>query len=281
MRVVIVTGLSGAGKSTALRAFEDLEFYCVDNLPVPMLPGIVSLLEQKGIADVAMSVDARQHHFVGDYRQTIDELTVGGHQVEVLFLEASDETLLRRYSETRRRHPMAGSDLPEGIRRDREILAGLREGATAVHTGALNVHQLKGLIEERYRLRDGNLAITLLSFGFKNGVPTESDLVFDVRYLPNPYFVEGLSQLDGRQEPVAEFVLTTDEGKKTVDAIEQFLRFSLPRFESERKQYLTVAIGCTGGRHRSVALAERISELLSGERDIRVRHRDLEQVGGS
>ncbi len=280
MHIVFVTGLAGAGKSTALRALEDLGYYCVDNIPLPLVVPFVDLVsQQQGISDAAISVDARQHAYLSEFNEQLAQLKKAGHRVEVLFLEAGDDMLLRRYSETRRRHPMSGDDLREGIRQDREVLAELRHSAAVLNTAALNVHQLKGIIQERYGKQEGKLAVTLLSFGFKNGVPVESDLVFDVRFLANPYFDPELSGLDGRNAGVASYVLDTDEGKQMLDKIDDLLRFSLPQFEREGKMYLTVAIGCTGGRHRSVAIVEELSRRLQAEWDLQVRHRDLERRG--
>jgi len=275
MRIIIVTGLSGGGKSTALRSLEDIGFYCVDNLPLPLCSSLVDLVSARGVSDIALSVDARQQAFLGEYRACVADLKKAGYDVEVLFLEAPDEVLIRRYSETRRRHPLAGDDLLAGIRRDREVLSELREDATVVNTKSLNVHQLKGIVEERFGRREGRMALTLLSFGFKHGLPPESDVVFDVRFLPNPYFVEELSGRNGKDPEVAEYVLGTDEGRQTLEHVEGYLRFVLPRFEVEGKKYLTVGIGCTGGRHRSVALVEALKVALADKWSAHCRHRDL------
>jgi len=277
MRIVMVTGLSGAGKSTALRALEDIEFFTIDNLPLPQLADVVETMRAEGVANLAVSVDARQEMFLDRYRGEMLALRQAGHDVETLFLEASDAFLVRRFSETRRRHPLSGDDVTAGIARDRELLGELREQAddAVVDTGALNVHQLKGIIQERYGKREGRLAVTLLSFGFKHGLPLEADVVFDVRFLPNPYFDEKLSGLDGTNADVAQFVLGGGEGRELVDRVERFVRFSLPNFERERKLYVTVAIGCTGGRHRSVAVVEELGRRLHGDWQTVVRHRDL------
>lgn len=275
MRIIIVTGLSGAGKSTALRALEDIGFYCADNLPLPLVSPFVELLAAKGHEHAALSVDARQHEFLDRYRGEVAALRASGHQIDVLFLEAPDEHLLRRYSETRRRHPLAGDELSDGIRRDREVLATLRGDAAVLNTGQLTVHQLKGIIHERYGRREGSLAVTLQSFGFKHGLPAESDLVFDVRFLPNPYFEEPLSALDGRDHRVGDFVFGSQEGGELLQQLERFLRYALPRFAKEGKLYLTVAVGCTGGRHRSVAVVEELHKRLGDQWDVLVRHRDL------
>jgi RNase adapter protein RapZ len=274
VRIIVVTGLSGAGKSTALRALEDIGFYCADNLPLPLVAEFVELLTTHGHEHVALSVDARQHEFLNRYLEQVARLRGAGHGVEVLFLEAPDEVLLRRYSETRRRHPLAGDELSDGIRRDRDVLGSLRADAAVLSTEQLTVHQLKGIIQERYGRKDGTLAVTLQSFGFKHGLPAESDLVFDVRFLPNPYFEEALSALDGRDERVAGYVLDSAEGLELIAQLERFLGYALPRFAKEGKLYLTVAVGCTGGRHRSVAVVEALRERLSGW-DVLVRHRDL------
>ncbi len=279
MLIVMVTGLSGAGKSTALRALEDGQFFCVDNLPLPLIPELVTLMARRGIEHVAVSVDARQHMFLDSYRDIVVRLRAEGHRVEVLFLEAPDDVLLRRYSETRRRHPLSGDELSDGIHRDRETLSQMREDAAVINTGKLNVHELKALVTERFARTEGTMAVTLQSFGYKHGLPPDSDVVFDVRFLPNPYFVSELSDGDGRDARVAEFVLGSAQGGELVDHLERFLRFSLPNFAREGKLYLTVAVGCTGGRHRSVAVVEELSRRLGPEWDLVVRHRDLNRQG--
>jgi len=279
MLIVMVTGLSGAGKSTALRALEDGTFFCVDNLPLPLIPELMALMSSRGIENVAVSVDARQHMFLDSYRDIVTRLRAEGHRVEHLFLEAPDDVLLRRYSETRRRHPLSGDELSDGIQRDRESLAQMREDAAVINTGGLNVHELKALVSERFARTEGTMAVTLQSFGYKHGLPPDSDLVFDVRFLPNPYFVAELSAGDGRDPRVAEFVLGSPQGGELVDHLERFLRFSLPNFAREGKLYLTVAVGCTGGRHRSVAVVEELSKRLGPEWDLVVRHRDLNRQG--
>lgn len=277
MRIVVVTGMSGAGKSTALRALEDVGFYCADNLPLPLIGDAVKLLEREGVTDFAICVDNRQEQFLGQYDRRVAELRAAGHEVEMLFLDASDDFLVRRFSETRRRHPLSGDDLTRGIARDRQLLDRLRADLehSSVDTSRLNVHQLKGIIQERFGRREGKLAITLLSFGFKHGLPTEADVVFDVRFLPNPYFVEELSGRDGRDGDVSTFVLDTDQGRELIQHIEQFTRFALPQFQREKKLYVTIAVGCTGGRHRSVAVVEELGRRLQGTWDVVVRHRDL------
>jgi RNase adapter protein RapZ len=281
VRIVVVTGLSGAGKSTALRALEDIGYFCVDNLPIPLVERFVDLLVDLGEPDkAAIVVDAREGEFLAGYAETVRALRNKGHAVEVLFLDAPDDSLLRRFSETRRRHPVAGDDLRAGILHERGLLKALREDAEAiVDTANLNVHQLKGIIQERYGKTTGALSLTLLSFGYKHGYPAEADIVLDVRFLPNPYFVESLSAASGLEPHVARFVLDNDDAREFINKSEELLMFSVPRFEREGKAYLTVAIGCTGGRHRSVAVAEELGRRLSARWPLTVRHRDLERAG--
>lgn len=292
MRIIIVTGVSGAGKSTALRALEDANFFCVDNLPLPLMNRFVELLSDageteaasrgipsppaKGGSQAAVGVDAREGEFLSSSREVFAALRKEGHQLEVLFLDADDDVLVRRFSETRRRHPLSGDDLREGIAREREILKSLREEASAyVDTANLNVHQLKGVVHERYRPSADVLAVTLLSFGFKHGLPAEADIVLDVRFLPNPYFVEALSAATGEEANVREFVLGNDDAREFLDRSSALLEFLLPRAEREGKAYLTVAVGCTGGRHRSVAVVQELAKRLPRRHPLTVRHRDL------
>jgi UPF0042 nucleotide-binding protein len=282
VRVVVVTGVSGAGKSTALKALEDLDYFCVDNLPLPLVEKFVELLAaQNEMSKVALVVDAREGEFLSSYKGTMAALAARGHEVEVLFLDTPDETLLRRFSETRRRHPLADDDLRAAIAEERTLLRPLREDASAVvDTGNLNVHQLKGIIQERYGRQAGALSVTLLSFGFKHGYPAEADIVLDVRFLPNPYFVEAISALSGLDEAVSTYVLESDDAKELLRHVQELLTFLLPRFEREGKAYLTVAVGCTGGRHRSVAVVQELARRLAGRWPLTVRHRDLERGGG-
>ena len=276
MQIVIVTGLSGAGKSTALRALEDVEFFCVDNLPLPMVGDLIDRMAQGESDKVAIAIDARQKRHLPGWRDHLDKLRRAGHRIEVMFLDAKEEVLLRRFSETRRRHPLTGDDLPDGIRRDREIMAELRHGALVVDTSSLTLHQLKGIIQERYG-GTGKLAVTLVSFGFKHGLPNEFNIVLDVRFLPNPYFEPTLTHHDGRDPEVKRFVCESGAGREFTDRVESLLRFSLPQFQHEGKLYVTIAVGCTGGRHRSVAIVEELRRRLGGDWDILVRHRDVDR----
>jgi len=281
---VFITGLSGAGKSYAIKCFEDMGFFCVDNLPTTLIPTFADLTARSGqtIRRVALGVDVREGEYLSHLLDAIRELKARGHGVEVLFLEASEEALVRRYHESRRRHPLAADgNVLEGIRAERKAMSHLREIADRiVDTSALTVHQLKELLVEHYvtpRARAG-LTTSLVSFGFKHGVPFDADLVFDVRFLPNPHFVPGLRPFDGRDARVREFVLGNAEGRELLEHLKDFLKFLLPRYEREGKAYLTIAIGCTGGRHRSVTLTEELKPFLDelGYAPT-VAHRDLEK----
>jgi UPF0042 nucleotide-binding protein len=281
---VVITGLSGAGKSYAIKAFEDMGFFCVDNLPTTLIPTFADLIARSGqtIRRVALGVDVREGEYLPHLLDAIRALKTRGHGVEVLFLEANEEALVRRYHETRRRHPLAvDGNVLEGIRTERKALANMREIADRiVDTSTLTVHQLKELLLQLYvtpKARLG-LATSLVSFGFKHGVPFDADLVFDVRFLPNPHFVQALRPLDGRDPRVREFVLRDAESQELLEHLRAFLRFLLPRYEREGKAYLTVGIGCTGGRHRSVTLAEELRRFLDElGYTPSVVHRDLER----
>jgi UPF0042 nucleotide-binding protein len=265
---VVITGLSGAGRSYAIKCFEDMGFFCVDNLPTTLIPTFADLVARSNhtASRVALGVDVREGEYLTHLLDTLGELRGRGHTVEVLFLEASEEALVRRYRETRRRHPLAPEgNVVEGIRAERKALSTMREVADRIlDTSTLTVHQLKDRLIEMYVApgqRTG-LTISLVSFGFKHGVPFDADLVFDVRFLPNPHFVEGLRALDGRDARVREFILAHEESRELLRRLEDFLGFVLPAYQREGKAYLTVAVGCTGGRHRSVALVEELRGFL-------------------
>jgi UPF0042 nucleotide-binding protein len=283
MRMVVVTGVSGAGKSTALRALEDLGFYSADNLPLPLLPKFMDLLASRADVDrAALVIDARGGEFLQDAAAIFAAIRAAGHTVEVLFLEASDEILIRRFSETRRRHPLSDTDIRAGLKAERQKLAGLRQDADAVvDTGALTVHVLRALIQERYGRGEGGLSVTLLSFGFKHGLPAEADIVLDVRFLPNPFFVPHLSALSGEDEAVARFVLDDPDTAAFVDKAEELIRLSIEGFVREGKSYATVAIGCTGGRHRSVTISKELGRRLGGKFSVSIRHRDIQRGGAA
>jgi RNase adapter protein RapZ len=277
MKVVVVTGVSGAGKSTALRALEDLGFYCADNLPMPLLPKFIELLAaREEVSRAALVVDARSGDFLEDAAPTLEAVRAAGHSIEVLFLDAPDDVLIRRFSETRRRHPLSGSNVREGLAAERSSLAPLRQAATTVvDTRDLTVHALRALVLERYGRSEATLAVTVLSFGFKYGLPMEADMVLDVRFLPNPFFVEGLSSLTGEDPQVGKFVLDNPETQLFLAKAEELLALCLAAFEREGKSYATVALGCTGGRHRSVVLAVELGRRLRNISTVSVRHRDV------
>jgi len=283
-RVVILTGVSGSGKSTALRALEDGGFYCVDNLPVVLLEKLLELSAHTAgeVSRIALVVDAREGRFLAEAPRIIDEVRRRGGDVTVLFLDASDESLLRRYSETRRRHPLAGEtgSVPDGIATERLALSGLKAIADeVVDTTQLNVHELKQLVHNRFAGSGAEgMGVTIVSFGFRSGLPTHADLVLDVRFLPNPFFVPELKPFPGTDPRVRDFVLGQADAQAFLGKAEDLATFLIPRYRAEGKTYLTVAIGCTGGRHRSVALAGELAERL-GRRGIPVRvwHRDVEK----
>jgi len=277
MRLVIVTGVSGAGKSTALRALEDLDYYCVDNLPLPLVPKFVELLATRNeVGRAALGIDARSGDFLADCAPIFAGIREAGHDLEIIFLDAADDTLIRRFSETRRRHPLSNRDIRSAVLAERAQLAPMRQEASdVIDTNGLTVHALRDVIQERFGRKGDRLSATLLSFGFKYGLPTEADIVLDVRFIPNPFFVPELAPLSGEDEPVRRWVLEQAEAKSFLDKAEDLLRLSLRGFEKEGKAYATLAVGCTGGRHRSVALVRELAERLGGDLPLSVRHRDL------
>ena len=283
VQLVVVTGLSGSGKSTAIHVLEDLGFYCIDNLPVALIPRVVELWEssQEGVRRVALGVDVRERHFLDQVPSVFAELRTRGVALEVLYLEASDDVLLRRFSETRRPHPTAeGGSAADGIRREREKLKLVREASDRIiDTSGLTVHELRAALRDLIERTDtGVMTVALLSFGYKHGLPTDADLVLDCRFLPNPFFVEELRHRIGTDQAVADYVLDRDETRELLERITALLDFTLPRYQREGKSYLTIALGCTGGRHRSIVLIEELRRLLDarGYR-VLVRHRDVDR----
>ncbi|MGE5188542.1 MAG: RNase adapter RapZ [Gemmatimonadota bacterium] len=280
-RIVVVTGLSGSGKSTAIKVFEDLGFFCVDNLPPVLLPKIVDLVsEARGdAARIALVGDVRGREFLPDLARVVAEMRRGRHEVRVLFLDASDDMLLRRFSETRRRHPLSGrGGAKEAIRREREVLFPLRELAdTVLDTSQYSVHQLRDALLRRFRERGENaLQVGIVSFGYRYGIPQEADMVVDVRFLPNPNFVPELKERTGLDARVRDYVMKFRVTQRFFERLTSFLRFLLPLYTKEGKAYFTLGVGCTGGRHRSVAVAEALARALSGPSvSATVLHRDL------
>ncbi|TMA47054.1 MAG: RNase adapter RapZ [Deltaproteobacteria bacterium] len=283
LRLVVVTGLSGSGKSTAIHVLEDLGFYCIDNLPIALIPRLVELWEtsRDEVRRVALGIDVRARHFLAEFPRVFDELRAQEVALEVLYLEASDDVLVRRFSETRRPHPAdQGGGIADGIRREREKLHGLRELADRIlDTSAFTVHEFRSALRDLVdRPEPGTMTIGLLSFGYKYGLPTDADLVLDCRFLPNPFFVEGLRDKTGSDPAVADYVLGRDETQEFVKRLVDLLAFTLPRYRREGKSYLTIALGCTGGRHRSIVLVEELRRRLQeGGHRVLVRHRDAER----
>ncbi len=282
-RLVVITGLSGSGKGSALKAFEDLGYYCVDNLPIGLIPKFADMCAAPGshIARSAVVVDIREGEALSQLPVTFHDLGRDGLKLSLVFLEASDEALIQRFEETRRPHPL-GRNLPvrEGIRLERSLLKPMRQLADAViDTSGLNVHELRQLIQDRFGGRQRKtMLISVLSFGFKHGVPHDADLVFDVRFLPNPNYVSELREKSGCDPEVKQYIESYSQTREFIRRVSGLLLFLLPHYVREGKSYLTIAIGCTGGRHRSVALAERIGSLLEEEGyQIKVSHRDLRQ----
>jgi UPF0042 nucleotide-binding protein len=278
--IVILTGVSGAGKTTAAKVFEDLGYYCVDNLPPVLLPKIVEVVtEARGEGTrVALGVDIRGKEFLPDLATVVDQLRGGRNTVHVLFLDAAEEALLRRFSETRRVHPLAARGAKEAIRKERVILSSVREMADAViDTSQLTVHQLRDTLARRFRRdENGGLQVSVISFGYRYGVPVEADMVVDVRFLPNPNFIPALKRHTGLDRKVREFVLKSPVARSFLRRLSGMLHFLLPLYRKEGKAYFTLAVGCTGGRHRSVAVAVALGHFLGKEDEaVVVVHRDL------
>ena len=280
-QLVLITGLSGSGKASALKAFEDLGFYCIDNLPVDLIPRFVELCQRGGdIGRAAVVADIRGGEALSQLPSVYQHLAERRPKPNLVFMEASDEALIRRFEETRRPHPLGG-DLPvrEGIRLEREMLRPMRQLADAVvSTTQMNVHELRDFIRSRFGglEKRRTMLISVVSFGFRFGVPTDSDLVFDVRFLPNPNYQPRLKNKTGRDRAVQRFVESHPQTQEFVRRITELLFFLLPNYLREGKSYLTIAVGCTGGRHRSVALGERIARQISDEGyKVRVSHRDI------
>jgi UPF0042 nucleotide-binding protein len=278
--VVIITGVSGSGMSSALKDFEDLGYFAIDNLPAQLIPTFVRLCDDSSeIERTAFVVDVRSGEFLNLFPRMHEELKERGVNVTVLFLEADDEVLLRRYSETRRPHPLPDQNVLEAIRQERELLSEIRDLADhVIDTSEHTVHTLRDAIKDRFAEKGGahELNVTISSFGFRHGSPRGSDLVFDVRFLPNPHFVAELRPLTGRHPEVIEYLQSESEVEDTIARFVDLLAYLLPRFQREGKSYLTVGVGCTGGRHRSVMVAEAIgSKLHELGYKTKVIHRDI------
>ena len=284
MRCVIVAGMSGAGKSTALKMLEDVGYFCVDNLPVPLIPKMADLLRVPGseLNKAALGVDIRSGESLAEMAEVLRELDVAGMKYEILFLESSDNVLIKRYKETRRFHTLAGNDgrVDQGIRKERERIEFLREKADyLVDTSHMLTRELKAQLNKIFvRNKEyKNLYISVISFGFKYGIPADADLVFDVRFLPNPYYIEELRPQSGNDQEVRDYVMGNKKAEEFLHKMTDLVEFLIPNYVQEGKTQLVIAIGCTGGKHRSVTLANELFEALSRNENygIRIEHRDI------
>jgi RNase adapter protein RapZ len=282
-RFVILTGLSGSGKTHAIRALEDLGYFCIDNLPTPLIPTMADLATREGatLEKVAIVVDVREKDFVSQFPRVFRRLrSAGGVKPTLIFLEASHAALVRRFSETRRPHPLARDrSVSEGIAEERDKLNAIRSMADLIiDTSNLTVHELRDIFMQMSRdgRKRADMVVNLVSFGYKNGVPVDADLVFDVRCLPNPHFVDSLRKLTGRDAAVVRYMRKHEETRDYLDRLTSFLKFALPQYVKEGKSYLTVAVGCTGGQHRSVMIAEALKKSLRDVNGVqlRIKHRD-------
>jgi UPF0042 nucleotide-binding protein len=284
MRFVIVTGMSGAGKTSVLKFLEDINFFCVDNLPPALLPKFAELCyEQEGeIERVAMGIDIRGGRLFNDLFEVLSDLQSKGYEYEILFLDASDEVLIKRYKETRRSHPLSrNGSIQEGILKEREILRNVKTKATyIIDTSQALTRQLKEQINGIFveNKKHENLVITIQSFGFKYGIPTDSDLVFDVRFLPNPFYISELKELTGNDEPVSSYVMQFEESQIFLNKLVDMVEFLIPLYIKEGKNNLVISIGCTGGKHRSVTLANALYQALGQEKHtLLLQHHDIEK----
>ncbi len=286
MRFVVVTGMSGAGKRSVLKMLEDVGYFCIDNLPIQLMPKLAELLAVPNaeINKAALGMDIRSRYGSDDLMQALDELDGMGLTYELLYMDASDEVLIKRYKETRRNHPLAGNGrVDQGIIKERKTLAPLRERADYIlDTSRLLIRELKREVNHIFveNKEYKNLYVTVLSFGFKYGIPSDADLIFDVRFLPNPYYIEELRPLSGNDKPVQEYVMDNDKAGKFLEMLTDMIRFLIPNYITEGKTQLVIGIGCTGGKHRSVTLANALYEALAeAESDygIKIEHRDIEK----
>lgn len=284
MRFVIVTGMSGAGKSTALKMLEDMGYFCVDNLPVPLIPKMADLWRVSGteINKAALGVDIRSGETFKELKHVLEELDDMGMKYEILYLESSDNVLVKRYKETRRFHPLSGSGsrVDEGIQRERGKVAFLKERADyLIDTSHMLTRELKAELTKIFvqNKEYKNLYISVLSFGFKYGIPADADLVFDVRFLPNPYYIDELRPMSGNDEPVRSYVMENEKAVCFLEKLVDMVEFLIPNYVQEGKTQLVIGIGCTGGKHRSVTLANELYDAIKGNEDygIRVEHRDI------
>ncbi|ARB04447.1 MULTISPECIES: RNase adapter RapZ [Neisseria] len=281
MKIVLISGLSGSGKSVALRQMEDSGYFCVDNLPLEMLPALVSYhIERADETELAVSVDVRSGIDIAQAREQIAYLRGLGHRVEVLFVEAEEGVLVRRFSETRRGHPLSNQDMTllESLKKEREWLFPLKEIAYCIDTSQMNAQQLRQAVRQWLKVERTGLLVILESFGFKYGVPANADFMFDMRSLPNPYYDLELRAFTGTDRPVRDYLDGQPLVQEMVDDIERFVTHWLPRLEDESRSYVTVAIGCTGGQHRSVYVVEELAGRLQGRYELLIRHRQMQNL---
>ncbi|MDO5061808.1 MAG: RNase adapter RapZ [Peptostreptococcaceae bacterium] len=284
MRFVIVTGMSGSGKSEVMSVLEDIGYYCIDNLPPALIPKILemSLQSQGGMENVALGIDIRGYNFINSYNASIDHIEEQHYPADVLFLDANDDILVRRYKMTRKKHPLeVDGDVLSGIRKERELLTGIKAKAdVTIDTSKMEVKHLRSRVLEIFQLGQSrkNLTVSLISFGFKHGIPLAADLVFDVRFLPNPYYIDSLREKTGECQEVQDYVMDSPKSEEFLDKLHSMIDFLLPNYEEEGKNYLQIAIGCTGGKHRSVTFVNKLYELLKDkEYYVLKNHRDIEK----
>lgn len=285
MRFVVVTGMSGSGKRTAMKMLEDVGFYCVDNLPVPLIEKFVELIAMPGseITKVALGLDVRADQPFGDAQRTLDKLKENGYLFEILFMEASDQVLLKRYKESRRMHPLSPEGrVEEGVHRERDILQYIKKKADyVIDTSNLLTRELKEEIDHIFVRNEeyNSLMVSILSFGFKNGIPADADLVFDVRFLPNPFYIDELKHKTGNDREVRDYVMDFPEASAFLEKLEGMLDFLIPNYVKEGKHQLVIGIGCTGGKHRSVTLANELYAEMKerGNYGVKLYHRDIKQ----
>ncbi len=284
-KLIIITGLSGSGKTAVSHFLEDLGFYCVDNLPSKLIPKLIELWKKKGeelVERIALVVDMREKGFLKDFPRIYRNLKAKKIPLELIFLEASDEALLRRFKETRRPHPLSPKkSIIEGIKLEKEKLDPIKNMANwVIDTSELTVNQLKELVIKRYaEKKKRTISISIISFGYKYGVPIDSDLVFDVRFLPNPFYIDSLRDRSGKSKKVCNYLLSLSETSTFLKKLYNFLDYLIPEFIREGKSYLTISIGCTGGKHRSVIVADELKRhLQKNKHEVRVFHRDLDKL---
>ncbi|MDO4227126.1 MULTISPECIES: RNase adapter RapZ [Neisseria] len=281
MKIVLISGLSGSGKSVALKLLEDLGYYCVDNLPIKLLPGLVAYhAESSEVTQLGISMDIRSRIDIKEAQTQIQALREQGHEVEILFLEAEEGVLVRRFSETRRSHPLSGQTLTllESLQQEKTWLFPLREAAYCIDTSKMNAQQLRHTVQQWLKHERQGLLVILESFGFKYGVPTNVDFLFDMRSLPNPYYDTELRPFNGMDKPIQDYLGNQPAVQEMINDIGNFMGRWLPQMQVESRSYVTIGIGCTGGQHRSVYVVEKLAERLQGHYELLVRHRQLNRL---